>query len=179
MEFVHPESILEHPKGVRPLPRAYYLHREQFIPAPIEEVFDFFSDVRNLEAITPKWLRFRILTPTPIAMRAGAVIEYRLSWGFIGLRWKTVISQWKPPHFFVDEQQRGPYRVWQHTHSFREEPDGTRMFDTVHYELPFGLLGKLAHTLRVKRDLQRIFDYRAEVIQEYFESGHSRLDSVG
>jgi ligand-binding SRPBCC domain-containing protein len=148
--------------------QVHHLRRELFIPAPIEEVFDFFSDVRNLEAITPKWLHFRIVTPTPIAMQEGALIEYRLSWWFVHLRWKTVISQWKPPHFFVDNQLSGPYRLWEHTHSFREEDGGTRMFDSVRYELPFGVFGGIAHWLRVRRDLNRIFDHRAEVIQERF-----------
>ena len=150
------------------LPRIHHLRRESFIPASIGEVFEFFADVRNLEAITPKWLRFRIITPTPVAMKEGALIEYRLSWWFIHLRWKTVISQWKPPHFFVDEQLNGPYKLWEHTHSFREENGGTRMFDSVRYELPLGVLGDIAHRLRVRRDLQRIFDYRAEVIHGHF-----------
>src|SRR5690349_19725660 len=98
--------------------RVHHLRREMLIPAPIAEVFEFFADVRNLEAITPGWLRFRILTPTPIEMEDGALIEYRLSWWFVHLRWKTVIDQWKPPHYFVDRQLSGPYTRWEHTHSF-------------------------------------------------------------
>jgi len=148
--------------------RIHHLRRELFVPAPIAEVFEFFADVRNLEVITPDWLRFRILTPTPIFMEDGALIEYRLAWGPVRLRWKTVISQWKPPHFFVDKQLSGPYTRWEHTHSFREEDGGTRMFDSVRYELPLGILGEMAHRIRVRRDLERIFDYRAEVIQREF-----------
>lgn len=156
------------------LARVHHLRRELFIPAPIGEVFKFFADVGNLEAITPEWLRFHILTPAPVAMQEGALIEYRLSWWLIRLRWKTMISQWKPPHFFVDEQLSGPYRFWEHTHSFREEKGGTRMFDSVRYGLPFGVLGDVAHWLRVKRDLERIFDYRAEVIQRQFAGAPAR-----
>ena len=150
------------------LRRVHHLRREQFIAAPIGDVFEFFADVRNLEAITPKWLRFRILTPTPVHLEEGALIEYRLSWWFVHLRWKTVIAQWEPPHLFADNQLSGPYRLWEHTHSFREEDGGTRMFDTIRYELPLGPLGEMAHWLRVRQDLERIFDYRAEVIQQYF-----------
>ncbi len=146
----------------------YRLEREQWIPAPLGEVFEFFSDVRNLEAITPSWLRFRIVTPTPVTLKEGALIEYRLSWWIAHLRWKTRIVEWRPPHSFVDEQLSGPYRRWEHTHSFREEPGGTRMFDTVRYELPWGMLGRLAHRVRVRGDLERIFDYRARVIRARF-----------
>jgi ligand-binding SRPBCC domain-containing protein len=154
--------------------RVHHLRREMLIPAPIAEVFEFFADVRNLEAITPGWLRFRILTPTPIEMEDGALIEYRLSWWFVHLRWKTVIDQWKPPHFFVDRQLSGPYTRWEHTHSFQEGDGGTRMFDSVRYELPFGVLGDMAHRLRVRQDLERIFDYRAEVIQQKFSQQPAR-----
>ena len=157
----------------------YELHREQVIPRPIEEVFAFFSDVRNLEAITPPWLNFRILTPAPIHMEPGAEIEYGLAWRFIRLRWKTAIRQWKPPDFFVDVQLRGPYRVWEHTHSFRSEDASTRMSDSVRYQLPLGMLGRMAHALRVRRDLDRIFDYRADTISRLFLSraGPRRAES--
>ena len=151
--------------------KLYHLQREQVIPCPVEEVFAFFADVRNLEAITPRWLNFRILTPAPIHMQPGAEIEYQLAWRFIRLRWKTAIRQWEPPHFFVDVQSRGPYRLWEHTHTFRSEDGCTRMFDTVRYQLPLGILGRCAHALRVRHDLDRIFDYRAGTIGRLFLGG--------
>jgi ligand-binding SRPBCC domain-containing protein len=148
--------------------KIYVLQREQIIPSPVLDVFDFFADVRNLESITPPWLNFRILTPTPIEMRQGTEIEYQLDWRFIGLRWKTEIRQWRPPNFFVDVQVRGPYRLWEHTHSFQSKDGATRMLDTVRYQLPLGFLGGIAHTLRVRRDLEGIFDFRAAAIGRVF-----------
>ena len=142
----------------------YLLEREQLLPRPISEVFEFFSDARNLEALTPPWLRFRILTPGPVQMAEGAVIEYELRWRLFGIRWKTAIASWQPPHEFCDVQIRGPYKLWRHTHSFRAVPGGTMMSDRVEYELPFGPLGALAHWLRVRRDLDRIFDYRKRAV---------------
>lgn len=144
----------------------FILQREQTIPRPIDEVFAFFADAHNLEAITPPWLGFRILTPAPIAMREGMRILYRLRWHRLPLRWTTEIRRWDPPRLFVDVQQRGPYRLWEHTHEFEPVPGGTRMRDTVEYALPFGLLGRLAHAGWVRRDLQTIFDYRARRVAE-------------
>jgi ligand-binding SRPBCC domain-containing protein len=157
----------------------YTLIREQWIPCPQEQVFEFFADPRNLEAITPSWLNFQIATPTPIEMDQGREIDYMISWGFFRMRWKTVITHWSPPHFFVDVQRSGPYRFWEHTHTFREESGGTRMFDTVRFEMPFGLLGRIAHNLKVRKDLERIFDYRAEQISARFshcQSPHHSLE---
>jgi ligand-binding SRPBCC domain-containing protein len=108
---------------------AYLVQREQWIPRPIEHVFAFFADARNLEAITPAWLGFRILSPEPIATRAGARICYRLRWHGLPLRWLTEIESWKPPTDFVDVQLRGPYRLWHHTHRFESVNGGTRMRD--------------------------------------------------
>jgi ligand-binding SRPBCC domain-containing protein len=143
---------------------AYLLEREQLLPRPIAEVFEYFSDARNLEALTPSWLSFRILTPAPIQMAEGAVIEYGLRWRLFGIRWKTVITSWQPPRQFCDVQVKGPYKLWRHTHLFRAVPGGTMMSDRVEYELPCGPLGALAHWLRVRRDLDRIFDYRERAI---------------
>jgi ligand-binding SRPBCC domain-containing protein len=146
----------------------YTLRRELWIPAPRERVFRFFSDARNLESITPPWLNFCVLTPGPIEMKAGAGIQYRLAWRFFPLRWTTRIVEWKPPDYFIDEQTRGPYRAWRHTHTFREENGGTRMLDSVEYALPFGLLGRLAHAVKVRHDIEGIFDYRADAIGRIF-----------
>ena len=101
-------------------------------------------------------------------MHQGAEIEYQLAWRFIGLRWKTEIRQWRPPHFFVDVQVRGPYKLWEHTHSFEAKDGCTRMLDAVRYQLPLGVLGEVAHALRVRRDLNKIFDFRASTIDRLF-----------
>ena len=145
--------------------RVHVLEREQRIPAPPERVFPFFEDARNLEAITPPFLGFRVTTPAPIDMRPGARIEYRLKLHGVPVRWRTRIEQFDPPHMFVDLQTSGPYRLWHHTHVF--EPDGrggTLMRDRVRYALPFGPLGELAHLAFVRRDLRRIFDFRQEKV---------------
>ncbi len=144
----------------------HILRREQRLPAPPDDVFPFFADAHNLEAITPPWLGFRVVTPRPIDMRPGALIEYRLRLRGVPLRWRTRIAVWDPPHRFVDVQISGPYRLWHHTHDF--EPDGgghTVMRDTVRYGLPFGPLGALAHRALVRRDLAAIFDFRQEAIR--------------
>ena len=145
--------------------RVHVLEREQRIPAPPERVFPFFEDARNLEAITPPFLGFRVTTPAPIEMRPGARIEYRLKLHGVPVRWRTRIEQFDPPHMFVDLQTSGPYRLWHHTHVF--EPDGrggTLMRDRVRYALPYGPLGELAHLAFVRRDLRRIFDFRQEKV---------------
>jgi hypothetical protein len=146
----------------------YVLEREVSLPAPRAEVFPFFADARNLERLTPPSLRFEILTPGPVEMRPGAIIDYRLRLSGIPIRWRTVIAEWAPPGRFVDVQEKGPYAVWRHTHTFEETPDGTRMRDRVEYALPFGPLGKLAHLLFVARRLDDIFAFRARIVREAF-----------
>ncbi len=142
--------------------RVHVLQREQHLPGPPEEVFAFFADARNLEAITPPLLRFRVLDAEPIRMRAGTLIRYRLRVRGVPLRWLTRIREWQPPGCFVDEQLRGPYALWEHTHAFApDERGGTVMRDTVRYALPLGPVGSLAHRLLVRRDLEAIFDHRA------------------
>jgi ligand-binding SRPBCC domain-containing protein len=146
----------------------YLLKREQWLSAPLEKVFEFFSDAANLEALTPPWLKFRIVTPTPIAMHAGAKIEYRIDWRVVPIRWQTEIVEWAPPQRFVDVQLRGPYKVWHHTHTFAAVDGGTLVSDVVRYALPLGPIGSLAHKLAVRRDVERVFDYRAERIAALF-----------
>jgi ligand-binding SRPBCC domain-containing protein len=139
----------------------HVLKREQFLPRPPQAVFPFFGDALNLEAITPPWLGFRVVTPEPIDMAPGTLIEYRLRLHGVRLRWRTTIAVWDPPRRFVDVQVNGPYRMWHHTHDFSPTSDGgTVMTDTVRYALPFGPLGELAHRALVRRDLERIFDFR-------------------
>jgi ligand-binding SRPBCC domain-containing protein len=141
------------------------LRREQRLPGPPEEVFGFFADAGNLEAITPPWLGFTIVTPRPIDMHVGTIIEYRLRLHGLRLRWLTQIEAWEPGVRFVDRQLRGPYALWHHTHEFQRLPDGnTLMTDTVRYALPFGPAGALAHRLLVARDLARIFDFRSQEV---------------
>ena len=144
------------------------LTREQFIPRPIEEVFGFFSNAANLQAITPPHLDFRILTPQPVRMEAGTLLDYRLKWHGIPIRWRTRILEWNPPLVFVDLQLQGPYRLWHHTHTFRSENGSTVMQDIVKYELPLGPLGELAHTVKVRSDVGRIFDFRRDTIARLF-----------
>jgi ligand-binding SRPBCC domain-containing protein len=139
----------------------HVIERSQRIARPPDEVFAFFADAHNLEAITPEWLRFRIVTPGRIEMRAGTLIEYRLRLHRVPVRWLTRIEQWEPGRRFVDVQVKGPYRLWHHTHEF--EPDGegdTLVRDQVRYALPLGPVGELARRAFVARDLARIFDHR-------------------
>jgi ligand-binding SRPBCC domain-containing protein len=148
------------------------LHRRQVLDVPIGEAFDFFSKASNLEAITPPFLRFRITTPGPIEMKVGALIRYRLRLRGIPVSWRTRIEEWDPPHGFVDRQLSGPYALWHHTHSF--EPLGeskTQMTDLVLYGQRFGPFGALAEHLVVRRDLERIFDYRRDAIPALLASG--------
>ena len=143
----------------------HVLSREQVLPATPEEVFPFFGDARNLEAITPPFLGFRVVTPEPIEMRPGTLIEYRLRLHAVPLRWRTTIAVWDPPHRFVDVQLSGPYTLWHHTHDFETTAGGgTLMRDTVRYALPLGPLGEIAHALLVRRDLARIFDFRRDAV---------------
>jgi ligand-binding SRPBCC domain-containing protein len=147
----------------------FTLQRTQFLPRPRAAVFPFFADAANLEAITPPWLGFRILTPGPIVMGPGTLIDYRIRWRFVPLRWRTAITVWEPPVRFVDEQVRGPYRLWRHTHTFAEVSGGTAMTDVVEYALPLGPLGRLMHRFIVERDLAAIFDYRREQVLKLVE----------
>lgn len=150
------------------MPRLHLLERTQDLPRPRAEVFAFFADAGNLEAITPPFLHFKILTPLPIAMQAGALIEYRLRLYGVPIRWRTRIESWEPEQRFVDVQLQGPYARWHHTHEFEDLPNGTRMRDRVEYAVPWGPLGSLAHLLFVKRSLQRIFDFRRDRVAERF-----------
>ena len=128
-------------------------------------LFDFFSDAFQLENITPPSLKFKVSTPAPIEMRQDAEIDYRLRLVGIPARWRSRISVWDPPHRFVDEQLRGPYRRWHHEHVFEPKDGGTWVHDTVHYQVPGGAI---VHALLVKRDLQRIFKFRGERLREIF-----------
>ena len=151
--------------------RYHTLEREQRLARSPDEVFGFFADACNLEAITPPSLRFRIVTPRPIEMRAGALIEYRLRLRGLPLMWLTRIEAWEPGRRFVDVQLAGPYALWHHTHEFEALEDGsTLMRDVVRYALPFWPLGEVAHAAFVGRELQRIFEFRRAEVARRFSS---------
>ena len=138
---------------------------ELWLPPPPEMVFPFFADAFNLESITPPWLNFNVLTPRPIEMREGALIDYKLCVRGLPVRWRTRIKEWQPPFRFVDEQLRGPYRLWIHEHSFESCDDGTLCRDVVRYAVPFDLL---VHDLFVRGDVETIFKFRAEALKRQF-----------
>jgi ligand-binding SRPBCC domain-containing protein len=142
--------------------------RTQVLPGMPEEVFAFFEKPENLSRITPPWLQFRILTPSPVEMKIGTVIDYTISLLGVPIRWRTLITTYQPPERFVDEQVRGPYALWHHTHSFIRTEEGTRMVDAIRYAVPGGILGTMAHRWFVRRQLKTIFDYREKVISEIF-----------
>ena len=143
----------------------FELHSSVTLPRPLDEVFPFFSDARNLERLTPPWLRFSVLTPGPIEMRPGAAIDYRLRLRGVPLRWRSEITVWEPPVRFVDEQRRGPYRLWIHEHRFEEADGRTLAHDHVRYAVPGGWF---VDRLLVRRDLQRVFEYRRTVLRDLF-----------
>ena len=146
----------------------FQLDRVQTIARPRAEVFQFFSQASNLEKLTPAFLKFRILTPEPIEMKEGTLIDYRLKLYGWPVHWRTRIERFEPEDCFVDMQLRGPYRYWEHLHEFRDVPGGTQMRDHVQYELPLGVLGDVARGLFVRRSLERIFDFRIRAVEEVF-----------
>jgi ligand-binding SRPBCC domain-containing protein len=153
--------------------QVHTLEREQRVERPIEEVFAFYGEALNLEAITPPWLGFEVTTPD-VVMRPGARIEYRLKLHGVPVRWRTRIDAWEPPHRFVDVQTRGPYALWHHTHEFEADgPGATLLRDRVRYALPFGPLGEIARRLLVRRDLERIFDHRRDAVGRLLKSSSS------
>ena len=138
---------------------------ELWLALPPERIFPFFADAANLDAITPPWLNFQIVTARPIEMRAGALIDYKLRVRGLPLRWRTLIKEWQPPFRFVDEQQRGPYRQWIHTHTFEPHNGGTLARDLVQYAVP---LDFVVHPLFVRRDIEKIFAFRQETLRAKF-----------
>lgn len=151
-----------------------HLERQTFIARPIEEVFEFFSNAGNLEKITPSTVGFHILTPQPIDMHAGILIDYEIKLMGVKVKWRTKITAWEPPHLFTDVSLRGPYKQWIHTHRFEAEAGGTRMFDTVDYEVPGGPFEPLVHSLFVGPKLRDIFTHREESIREHFATQSAR-----
>ena len=155
--------------------KTFFFDDALFLPVPRSEVFAFFAEARNLEKLTPPWLRFEVLTGDPITMDAGTLIDYRIHWRGIPLRWRTQIEVWEPPHRFVDRQIRGPYRLWRHEHLFIDRGNGTSIIDRVEYA-PLG--GALAQRLVVARDVKRIFAYRHEVLRRDFGTSSMLQNSI-
>ena len=141
----------------------YVLECELVTAAPIGDTFALFADPYNLAKITPPSLAFRILSEG-LVMQKGSEIDYSFRSLGLPMKWKTVISEYDPPHSFVDEALRSPYRFWRHRHTFRESPGGTVVGDRVEYDMPFGPLGKLVHTWIVAPQLRSIFDHRQTAI---------------
>lgn len=146
----------------------FLLRTEQFVPQPLERVFEFFSQAENLQQLTPSWLHFRILSVDPAPIRKGTWIRYRLRWRVFPIHWTTEIIEWEPPNRFVDLQLRGPYKLWHHEHCFLAEGNGTRIIDEVRYLLPFGTVGRIAHRLRISNDVQTIFAFRKQAVRNLF-----------
>jgi hypothetical protein len=138
---------------------------ELWLPQPRQDVFVFFADAGNLETLTPPWLNFEILTPLPIVMRVGALIDYKLKVRGVPIKWQTEITQWQPPFRFADQQNRGPYRQWLHEHRFETKDNGTLCLDEVRYAV---LGGWLVNFLLVRRDIQRIFEFRRQKLLKIF-----------
>jgi ligand-binding SRPBCC domain-containing protein len=138
-----------------------------WLPRALEEVFTFFADAHNLQTITPEWLNFRIVTAGPINVRQGSLIDYRLRLRGFPMRWQSEITVWDPPHRFIDEQRRGPYRLWVHEHRFKSRNGGTQTFDRVTYAVPGGWL---IDRLFVKRDVEGIFRFRQGKLLEFFDA---------
>ena len=143
--------------------KTFIYRSEQWLPRPLNEVFPFFADARNLEELTPPWLRFDVVTPEPIPMAVGTTIDYRLAWRGIPLRWTSEIAAWEPPHRFIDQQLSGPYRLWRHEHRFEERENGTNVIDEVEYAV-WG--GAIAKRLGVARDIEKIFAHRSARLRD-------------
>jgi len=148
--------------------KTYTIETQTTLNKSIREVFPFFANAENLDKVTPPWLKFEILTPLPIEMNVGTKVDYRLRLHGIPIRWRSEITEWDPPHKFADVQIKGPYRFWKHEHFFSAEGNQTRMIDQVEYAIPGWIFAPIVHSLFVKQDLSKIFDYRERKFLEIF-----------
>jgi len=143
--------------------------QEMTIDKPIEEVFSFFSNAENLNKLTPPILDFKILTPLPIAMKRGALIDYKIKLNGIVFKWKTKITAWEPNKRFEDTQLKGPYKVWIHEHLFEVVNGKVKMTDTVTYEAPGGFLEPLINKFYISKKVAEIFEFRTKMLEEFFK----------
>lgn len=150
--------------------KPHVFKKETIINRPLTEVFDFFSKAENLDKITPPELGFKIITPLPIEMKKGTLIDYKIKLNSIPFYWKTEITEYDPPYLFADKQIKGPYKLWIHEHRFEDLNGKTKMTDTVNYLSPGGIFEFIPHNLIVKNKVKFIFDYREEVLKKYFGS---------
>ena len=154
----------------------FTFHDELWLPRRRDEIFPFFADARNLSEITPPWVQFKVLTPAPIVMQPGTLIDYQIKVHGLPIGWRTEITEWNPPHHFVDVQLHGPYTRWHHTHRFEEKDGGTLCIDDVSYR-PRG--GAIINRLFVRRDVERIFAYRRQRLLELFPPRVKEATTVG
>ena len=152
--------------------KVYKLKFKQVINSSLDDVFSFFSNPENLSKITPEKLGFNILTPTPIKMKEGQLIDYSIKLLGKKIRWRTMITEYIPKVKFVDQQLKGPYSMWHHTHEFRDVDGKVEMTDEIYYVMPFGILGRLVNFLFVSRDLNNIFKHRVEIINKIFDKNY-------
>jgi ligand-binding SRPBCC domain-containing protein len=148
--------------------KTHSLIRKTIINRPLEQVFQFFSKAENLNLLTPPELQFKIITPLPIIMKEGAIIDYKIKLNGVPFNWKTEISMWKENEFFVDKQLKGPYRVWHHKHSFKNVNGATEMTDEVNYLSPGWFFEPIIQALFIKKKVEGIFDYRNAKLKEIF-----------
>jgi ligand-binding SRPBCC domain-containing protein len=152
------------------MPKTYTFKKAITIEKPLEQVFQFFSKAENLTKITSANLNFEILSPLPIKMEEGVLIDYRIKLYHIPFRWQTKITVWKPPFKFVDVQLKGPYKLWIHDHFFEESATGTRMSDYIEYQIPGGLFAPIIHQQKIRKDIENMFDFRKKIIDQIFLS---------
>jgi hypothetical protein len=155
--------------------RIHRLETNLWLPQPRDRIFEFFANPINLERLTPDWLSFKILTKLPAELNEGTVLDYRLRIHGLPLKWQSRITDWKPPHSFVDRQIKGPYRLWIHEHTFTEAAGGTSVGDHVQYSVRGGML---VNRLLVAPDLQRIFAYRHRVLQLIFNPDNKMAQTI-
>jgi hypothetical protein len=161
--------------------KLHSLQREQWVPRALESIYPFFEKPENLALITPQSLDFRLLTPSPVVIEQGRIIDYTIRFKGVPIRWRSIISTHKPPFCFVDEQLKGPYSFWHHTHQFRPEKGGTLLIDEVRYALPLyipGVVSRWMHRVFVRPELERIFDYRRARFEHLFNRQDKSIDHL-